>query len=133
MPPNKWTIDIVEDDASFRHALERLLRASGFEVLTFASAEEFLQNSVPELRRCLIIDLHLPGMSGFELFDRLAASAPPRPTIFMTAQDQDSLRERASRIPDSVYLRKPFVGSALLEAVHSLLKREGLDAEKPKT
>jgi FixJ family two-component response regulator len=133
MPPNKGTIDIVEDDASFRHALERLLRASGFEVITFASAEEFLQNSVPELRGCLIIDLHLPGMSGFELFDRLTASAPPRPTIFMTAQDQDSLRERASRIPDSVYLRKPFVGSALLEAVHSLLKREGHDAGNPKT
>ena len=133
MSPNKWTIDIVEDDASFRHALERLLRASGFEVLTFASAEEFLQNSVPELRGCLIIDLHLPGMSGFELFDRLTASAPPRPTIFMTAQDQDSLRERASRIPGSVYLRKPFVGSVLLGAVRSLLQCNDSEGERLRT
>lgn len=132
MLPNKCAIDIVEDDASFRRALERLLRASGFEVFTFASAEEFLQNSAPELRGCLIIDLHLPGMSGFELFDRLTASAPPRPTIFITAQDQDSLRERASRIPGSVYLRKPFVGSVLVEAVHSLLKVKGSDGENPK-
>ena len=131
MSPNKWTIDIVEDDASFRHALERLLRASGFEVLTFASAEEFLQNSVPQLRRCLIIDLHLPGMSGFELFDHLTASALSRPVIFITAQNQDSLRERASRIPNSAYLRKPFPGAALLEAVRSLLERGGSCADSP--
>ena len=133
MPPNKCTIDIVEDDASFRHALEQLLRAYGFETLAFASAEEFLRSSAPESPGCLIIDLHLPGMSGFELFDHLTAFAPPRPAIFMTAQDQDSLRERASRIPGSVYLRKPFVGSALLEAVRSLVKRNDSGGESLRT
>jgi FixJ family two-component response regulator len=130
MSPNKCTVDIVEDDASFRRALERLLRASGFEAFTFASAEEFLQSSAPELHRCLIVDLHLPRMSGFELFDHLVASAASRPTIFMTAKDQDSLRERASRIPGSVYLRKPFFGSVLLEAVRSLLKRNDFGGER---
>jgi DNA-binding NtrC family response regulator len=79
MPASKCTIAIVEDDASFRRALERLLCASGFEVHTFASAEEFLRSAVPESPACLILDIRLPGMSGFKLFDHLTASAGGRP------------------------------------------------------
>ena len=75
MPASKCNIAIVEDDASLRRALERLLRASGFEAHTFASAEEFLGSAVPESHACLILDIRLPGMSGFELFDHLTASA----------------------------------------------------------
>ena len=77
MPASKCTIAIVEDDASLRRALERLLCASGFEAHTFASAEEFLGSAVPESHACLILDIRLPGMSGFELFDHLTASASP--------------------------------------------------------
>jgi len=62
-------------------------------------------------------------MSGFELVDRLSAAAPSRPVIFITAQDEESLRERASLIPNTAYLRKPFVGGVLLEAVRSLLNQ----------
>ncbi len=120
---SKFIIAIVEDDESFRRALQRLLDASGFEAHTFASAEEFLGNAVPESHACLILDIRLPGMSGFELFDHLTASAQPRPAIFITAQDEDSVRQRASRIPNSVYLRKPVVGAVLLEAIRSLLSR----------
>src|SRR5438874_286146 len=121
----KCTIAIVEDDASFRRALERLLRASGFEAHPFASGEEFLASAAPESHACLILDIHLPGMSGWDLVDRLTASAPPRPVIFITAQHQERVREQASRIAGSVYLRKPFVGAVLLEAVRSLLKERG--------
>src|SRR5215831_1390944 len=117
MPPSKRTIAIVEDDASFRRAIERLLRAIGFEAQAFASAEEFLSSAAPESHACLILDIHLPGMSGFELLDHLTASVLPPPVIFMTAQNADSLRERASRISNSVYLHKPFAGTALLAAV----------------
>ena len=92
---------------------------------TFASAEEFLGSAAPESHACLILDIHLPGMPGFDLLDHLTASHQLRPAIFITGQDQDSLRERASRIPDSVYLRKPMVGTVLLEAVRSLLRRRG--------
>lgn len=133
MPASKCSIAIVEDDASFRRALERLLCASGFEVHTFASAEEFLGSAVPESYVCLILDIRLPGMSGFELFDHLTASAHPRPAIFITAQDEDSARQQASRIPNSVYLRKPVVGAVLLEAVRSLLSRNSSGAESPGT
>ena len=123
MPALKSTIAIVEDDASFRRAVGRLLRVSGFETQTFASAEDFLSSTLPESHSCLILDLNLPGMSGFELVDRLSAAAPSRPVIFITAQDEESLRERASLIPNTAYLRKPFVGGVLLEAVRSLLNQ----------
>ena len=129
MPVSKCTIAIVEDDASYRRALERLLRASGFEAYTFASAEEFLGSAAPESHACLILDIHLPGMSGFDLLDLLTASSKLRQAILITGQDQESLRARASRIPDSVYLRKPLVGTVLLDAVRSLLRRSGSLAE----
>ena len=133
MPSSKSTIAIVEDDLSYRHALERLLCASGFEVHTFASAEEFLGSAVPESPACLILDMRLPGMSGFELFNHLTASGQPGPAIFITAQDEDRVRQQASRIPNSVYLRKPVVGTVLLEAIRSLLSHRGSGAESPGT
>jgi FixJ family two-component response regulator len=132
LPTSKCTIAIVEDDPSYRHALERLLCAFGFEAHTFASAEEFLGSVAPESHACLVLDIRLPGMSGFELFDHLTASAQSRPTIFITAQDEDRVRQQASRIPNSVYLRKPVVGTVLLEAIRSLLSHS-TGAESPGT
>jgi FixJ family two-component response regulator len=133
MPASECSIAIVEDDASLRLALKRLLCASGFEAHTFASAEEFLGSAAPQSHACLILDIRLPGMSGFELFDHLTASAQSRPTIFVTAQDEDRVRQQASRIPNSVYLRKPVVGTVLLEAIRSLLSHSSSGAESPET
>jgi len=130
MPVSKCTIAIVEDDASFRRALERLLRVSGFDAHTFASAEEFLGSFAPGSYACLVIDIQLPGRSGFELVDHLTTSPPPPPVIFITAQDGNSLRERASRIPNAIYLSKPFPGEVLLEAVCSLLRLGGSCVER---
>jgi FixJ family two-component response regulator len=133
MPASKCTIAIVEDDASLRRALERLLCVSGFEAYTFASAEEFLGSAGLESHACLILDIRLPGMSGFELFDHLTASAQSPPTLFITAQDEDRVRQQASRIPNSVYLRKPVVCTVLLEAIRSLLSHSSSGAESPGT
>ena len=126
--PSNCTVAVVEDDASFSRAVKRLLRASGFETHTFASAEEFLESTAPESHACLILDINLPGMSGVDLFDHFSTVASPRPVIFITARDANSLRERALRFPDSVYLRKPFVGAVLLDALRSLLRRNGNEA-----
>jgi FixJ family two-component response regulator len=123
VPVHERIIGIIEDDASFRRAIERLMSASGIEPHSFASAEEFLESTLAESCACLILDLDLPGMSGFELVDHLSASAALPPVIFITAQDDDSLRARASVIPNTVYLRKPFVAAVLLETVRSLLNR----------
>jgi FixJ family two-component response regulator len=121
----KYTIAIVDDDANCGRALERLLRASGFEAQTFGSAEEFLESAAPGSHACLIVDIQLPGMSGFDLLDQLATFDQARPAVLITGQDENTggLQERASRIPDSVFLRKPFVGKVLVDAVHSLVKR----------
>ena len=125
------TIALVEDDPSFCRAIERLLRASGLEVQTFASAEELLGSVAPKSHACLILDVQLPGMSGFELFDQLAASGHARPAIFISAREADAVRERTLRVTESVYLRKPFAGAKLLDVVHSTLKRNGPGSEAP--
>lgn len=122
MPVPVPHIAIVEDDASLSRALERLLTASGFKTHTFASAEEFVTSDNPGAHACLILDIHLPGLSGLDLLDQLNASGPPRPAIFITASDEDGARERAGRIPGSVYLRKPVESSVLLKAVRSHLR-----------
>ena len=75
----------------------------------------------------------LPGMFGLDLIDYLASSGTPPPAIFITALDDDNLRERASQFPNSVYLRKPFAGKGLLEAVCSLLKSNGSGEKSSET
>jgi len=131
--PSKCIIGVVEDDVSFRRAIERLLNAFGFEVHAFASAEEFLETAPAASYACLVIDIHLPGMFGLDLIDYLASSGTPPPAIFITALDDDNLRERASQFPNGVYLRKPFAGKALLEAVCSLLKSNGSGEKSSET
>jgi FixJ family two-component response regulator len=85
MPPSERTIAIVEDDASFRCAIERLLRASEFEAQTFTSAEEFLSSAAPELHACLILDIHLPTLRQGAILPAVCKahwrSFPFRPTI----------------------------------------------------
>jgi FixJ family two-component response regulator len=125
IPVTNQPIAIVDDDVRFNRALERLLRASGFETNAFGSAEEFLAGHAPESHACLILDIHLPGMSGFELFDRLSADDPQLPVIFVTAEDRECIRDQAYRIPDSVFLQKPLIGAVLLETVRGQLRRRG--------
>jgi len=123
VPTAKQTVAIVEDDAGYNLALERLLRASGFATKTFLSAEDFLASAAPESHGCLILDIHLPGMSGFELCERLSMSGPRPPVIFITAEDGQAVRERAYLISGNACLRKPLVGAVLLEAVRVQLGR----------
>jgi FixJ family two-component response regulator len=125
MPVTKQTIAIVDDDVRFNRALQRLLRASGFETNAFGSAEEFLASYAPESHACLILDIYLPGISGFELFDRLSASDPQLPVIFVTAEDRESIRYRAHRISNPTCLQKPLIGAVLVEAVRVQLGRGG--------
>jgi len=117
-------IGVVDDDASILRALERLLGAAGFTVKTFRSAEEFLAFEHPERIDCLLLDIHMNGLSGFDLQERLAAQRIPIPTIFITAHDDALTRERARKSGAVAYVRKPFDEHSLIGAIEKALGRE---------
>jgi FixJ family two-component response regulator len=110
-------ISIVDDDASVRRALDRLVGSAGYLVETFASARDFL-GSIPSTRTaCLVLDIYLEGMTGFQLQEQLETDRLAIPIIFMTAHDDPATRERIRRSGAAGYLGKPFDGQALLDAI----------------
>ena len=85
-PPSTPVIFVTDDDVSFRTAISRLLRASGYEVEAFDSAEAFLSRAVTAKFGCLVLDLHMPGQSGFQLQETLARGGHDLPIVFVTGQ-----------------------------------------------
>src|SRR5262249_2637618 len=114
-------IVVIDDDESVRKALRRLFRSSGRDVTTFASAEEFLQATEQLAPGCLILDVHLPGLSGLELQERLQAEGRVVPIVFITAYGNDQVRALALQAGAVAFLEKPFEEQALLEAVERAL------------
>ena len=112
---------IVDDDASLRRALQLLLRSAGFTVGAFASAEAFLLAAHAMTPRCLVLDIQLGSLNGFELHERLTAAGRAIPTIFITAHDDAPTRERARLTGAIGYLRKPFDDEALIVNVRQAL------------
>ena len=115
------SIVVVEDDTGMSKAIQWLLRAAGFRVVVFSSAEKLLQTDAVDSAACLVLDIHLPGLSGFDLLRRLVASGHALPVIFITAHDDPSASDEAHRLDCAAYFRKPFEGSALLEAIRQAL------------
>src|SRR5258707_11970465 len=91
-------ISVVDDDLSVRRALGRLVKVAGYSVETFTSAHEFLASSPSDRTACLVLDIHLNGMSGFDLAEHLMAERVAIPIIFITAHDDADTRERISEI-----------------------------------
>jgi len=121
MPPLERLVVLVEDDLGMREALTKVLNASGFRALPFSSAEALLEVSDTADAACFVLDIRLPGLSGFELFRRLKAAGSTAPAIFITAQDDDAGRDLAKRLGAASYLAKPFSGRALLQAIDAAL------------
>jgi FixJ family two-component response regulator len=117
-------IIVVDDDAGMRRALERLLRSAGFVVTTFDDAEALLRANVAADAACFVFDVRLPGISGFELSQKLAESGTRRPLIFITAHDEPAARRQAERLGSVAYLAKPFPGRRLLDAIGQVLGDE---------
>lgn len=117
MPHPNLLISIVDDDISVCRALRRLVQSAGYAAETFASAREFLDSSPSGRTACLVLDIHLDGMSGFELSEQLAEDRTAIPIIFITAHDDALTRERARRAGVAAYLPKPFDEGALLDAI----------------
>lgn len=111
---------LVEDDTGLRCALERLLRASGFDAKASASAEGALLLFDREKVDCLVVDLNLPAMSGLDLIDRLRERHVEVPAVVISAQDRPRIRAAARAHGVSDFLAKPFLGSALIRVLDRL-------------
>ena len=120
-------ISIVDDDESVREATKGLIRAAGFRAETFVSAQDFLKSDGARRASCLILDMQMPGMTGLELLERLAASGHPVPTILITAYPDNRARERALKVGVICYLRKPFSEDHLLDCIESALRQANAD------
>jgi FixJ family two-component response regulator len=115
------TVSVVDDDQSLRRSLSNLLTSVGFRVDTFASAEEFLSSSQQENTSCLVLDLRMGGMSGFDLLRHLAATGSRIPVIILTAHADDEARQRSREAGAVAFFEKPVRADALLDAVKRVL------------
>ena len=114
-------VDIVDDDESVRRALWRLLNSVGVESRTYASARSYLDSAGADFADCLLLDLHLPEMSGIELLEHLSEVAPNLHVICMTGRDEPEVEQRLSAAGISGCLRKPFDQSELFAALASVM------------
>ena len=114
-------ISIIDDDPSVREATQSLIRSLGYDAEVFASAEEYLQSDSLNDSSCLITDLHMPGMSGTDLQDRLIADGHEIPIIFVTAYYEDRIRERVMDAGAFGFLRKPFNDESLIACLDKAL------------
>jgi FixJ family two-component response regulator len=112
-------VAVIEDDESYRVAVERLLKSAGFSAQSFGSAEAFLNSGQQHETGCLISDIRMPGMSGLELQSKLNSDHCPIPTIFITAHGDEKMRLQAMRGGAVKFLAKPFDGETLLDAVQN--------------
>lgn len=114
-------VAIVDDDESIRNALQGLMKSVGLKARTFASAEEFLDSHEQRRTGCLIADIQMPGMSGFELQATLNAADCRIPTIFITAHDDEKMHARAFGAGAVEFVSKPFDDDALVASVRAAM------------
>jgi FixJ family two-component response regulator len=119
-PPTQ-TIFLVDDDSSVCEALGDLLESAGFKVRRFESAEGFLEEWMPEMAGCLLLDVRLPGLSGLELQTRLAGMSHSIPIVIMTAHGDVPMVRKALKAGAIDFLTKPFQDDELLRAVDQAL------------
>jgi FixJ family two-component response regulator len=116
-------IHIVDDDASFRRAISRLLKVSGYEVADYESASNFLQTVADAKPGCLVLDVKMPAIGGLQLQEELAKLSHNWPIIFMTGHGDIPSSVRAIKAGAEDFLSKPVSKDALLEAIERALVR----------
>ena len=118
MTIDKKQIYIVDDDESVCRALKILLVTFGFKVETFPSAEEFFSAVPNSMKGCLVMDIHMPGLDGWEAIKRIIKSGSTRPVIIITADKNGHLRAQALEAGAIGFLQKPFNDQALVDLVN---------------
>ena len=123
MPDLQAIVFVVDDDASVREALARLIRSAGLLVETFASAEDFLTRPRAETPSCLLLDLRLPDLSGLDVQRRLAEAHETLPILFITGHGDIPTTVRAMKAGAVEFLTKPFSDDVLVSAITGALER----------
>ncbi len=119
-------VAVVDDEPSICRALLRLLRSANFDAHSYASALEFLASLQHRMPDCIVVDLQMPGVNGFELQRRLKVFEQRPPVIVITAFDEPGVREQCLELGAMCYLRKPVEGATLLDFV-----RRAVSADVP--
>jgi FixJ family two-component response regulator len=116
------TIVVIDDDSLMLQALTRLLKAQGFDVRTFSTAQAFLDGGAVSQVDCLVLDVGLPGMSGIELAQRINVDESAVPVIFITGLNTEEVRAEAMKTGCVAYLKKPFPAARLLNAIERAIR-----------
>lgn len=119
---NSALVLVVDDDPSVRKALDRLLRSADLEVKVFACAAELLAFARPPRPSCLVLDLHLPDMDGFEVLRRIVATDPDLPVVVLTGDTGADTRDRVLQGGAAAFLAKPAEEARLLDVVRRLVE-----------
>jgi FixJ family two-component response regulator len=117
-------ISIVDDDAAVRRTTARLVESFDFRAAAFESADTFLRSGRVHETACLVLDLQMPGMSGLQLQDHLAAAGCRIPIIFITAYGRKDSRQRAVQAGAVAFLAKPFRDELLLQSIREALRQD---------
>jgi FixJ family two-component response regulator len=117
-------ISVIDDDASVRAATNNLLSSHGYQVYTFASADDFLQSARLDDSSCVVADVQMPVMSGLDLLTHMRAQGYTAPFIFITAFPDGSVRARALKAGAVGFLAKPFAGPVLINCIETALNRD---------
>ncbi len=117
MAKKQSTVYVIDDDASVRTALARLLRSANFNAETFSSADEFLKNPKQKQDACILVDIRMPGSTGFDLQRQLVSTRVQLPVIVISASDETLIREYARQLGAVSFFRKPVDDQALLDAI----------------
>ena len=121
---------VVDDDASMRDAISRLLNAVGLTVQTFASARAFLNRRLPEVPGCLVLDVRLPGLSGLDLQREMVERGIHIPVVFITGHGDIPMSVQAMKAGAVEFLTKPFRDQDLLDAVRSGIQLDRKEREE---
>jgi FixJ family two-component response regulator len=130
MSAHKGMVYIVEDDPSFRKSVERLVRASGFEAVSFETADSFLAQPCIRRPSCLLLDVQLPGIDGLALQQKLMEKGCSLPVVFMTGHGSIPMSVQAMKKGAVDFLPKPFEANDLRSAIIRALERDIQSSEK---
>ena len=118
------TVYVIDDDESVQRALTRLIRSAGYEVISFSSADEFLQRRPADSPSCLVLDINMPGLTGMDLQDALVSAGLTLPIIFITGQADVPVTVKAMKRGALDFLLKPFQDVDLLAVIRQAIEKD---------